>query len=86
MHMVGQVANNQGTSTVATHDADRAQRREAWLGSVLLFAFGCSVLGFLAAKERVEWLSGDHVRASLTHAVAELRDDLTHPFGDARAT
>lgn len=70
---------------MATHDADRAQRREAWLGSVLLFAFGCSVLGFMAAKDRLPWLSADHVRATLAHAVAEVGHDLTHPFGDALA-
>lgn len=70
---------------MARTDADRAQRREAWLGSVLLFGFGCSVLGFMAAKDRLPWLSADHMRSTLNHAVAQVSHDLTHPFGDALA-
>lgn len=70
---------------MATNKAERAQRREAWLGSALLFAFGCSVLGFMVAKDRLPWMSTDHVRATLSHAVAVVGHDLTHPFGDALA-
>ncbi|KHL24916.1 hypothetical protein PK98_13700 [Croceibacterium mercuriale] len=70
---------------MAGHEAERAQRREAWLGSVLLFGFGCSVLGFVAAKDRLPWLSADRVRNTLTHAVAEVSHDLARPFGDALA-
>ena len=68
---------------MATHSADRAQRREAWLGTVLLFGFGCSVLGFMAAKDRLPWLSADHARATLTKAATKVNHDLGQTVGDA---
>jgi len=70
---------------MATHSADRAQRREAWLGAVLLFGFGCSVLGFMAAKDRLPWLTADHARATLAKAAIKVDDDLGRTFGGAVA-
>ena len=61
---------------MATHSADRAQRREAWLGSVLLLLFGCSVLGFLVSKDRVDWMTADHARAAMANAADNVDDDL----------
>lgn len=38
-------------------DADRARLRESFLGNGLLFLFGCGVLMFLIAVDRVDWFS-----------------------------
>lgn len=38
-------------------DADRTRLREAFIGNGLLFLFGCAVLGFLVAVDRVDWFS-----------------------------
>jgi len=60
----------------AKSEAERAQAREAWLGSVLLLLFGCGVLGFLVGKDRVDWLSADHARAAMANVAHDLSDDL----------
>lgn len=56
--------------------ADRAQRREAFLGSILLLLFGCGVLAFLVSKDRVDWLTADHARAAVADAADHVDDDL----------
>ncbi|GAB7550782.1 hypothetical protein NRB_02760 [Novosphingobium sp. 11B] len=38
-------------------DADRARVRESFIGNGLLFLFGCGVLAFLVAVDRVDWFS-----------------------------
>ncbi|MEE4452392.1 hypothetical protein [Novosphingobium resinovorum] len=38
-------------------DADRARLRESFIGNGLLFLFGCGVLAFLVAVDRVDWFS-----------------------------
>lgn len=68
---------------MARHSADRAQRREAWLGSLLLFGFGCSVLGFMAAKDRLPWLTADNARVTLTKAAAKVNPELGETVGNA---
>ena len=68
---------------MARHTAERAQRREAWLGTVVLFLFGCGVLAFLVGKDRVDWLSGDHARTTLTKVAGKISDDLGHTVGSA---
>lgn len=36
---------------------DNANRRDRALRTVLLFAFGCAVLGFFVSIDRVDWLA-----------------------------
>jgi hypothetical protein len=38
-------------------DADRTRLRESLTGNLLLFLFGCGVLAFLVAADRVNWFS-----------------------------
>lgn len=38
-------------------DADRARLRESFIGNGLLFLFGCGVLAFLVAVDRVDWFA-----------------------------
>ncbi|WP_159980997.1 MULTISPECIES: hypothetical protein [unclassified Novosphingobium] len=38
-------------------DADRTRLRESLVGNFLLLLFGCGVLAFLVAADRVNWFS-----------------------------
>lgn len=38
-------------------DADRTRLRESLVGNLLLLVFGCGVLAFLVAADRVNWFS-----------------------------
>lgn len=39
------------------NEAERLRIRETFVGTVLLLLFGCGVLAFLVAVDRVEWFS-----------------------------
>ncbi|MFC3213512.1 MULTISPECIES: hypothetical protein [Novosphingobium] len=51
-------------------DRDRARLRESLIGNGLLFLFGCGVLGFLVAVDRVDWFS---IRPATGSSVAMAR-------------
>ncbi|WP_347302281.1 hypothetical protein V5740_09725 [Croceibacterium sp. TMG7-5b_MA50] len=70
------VADDVRLADMGLQSAMRAQRREAWFGTVLLFLFGCSVLGFLVAKDRVPWLTAAHARAELTEVASKVDNKL----------
>lgn len=38
-------------------EAEREHVREAFVGNLLLFLFGCAVLGFLVSVDRVDWFT-----------------------------
>lgn len=63
----------------------RAQRREAFIGTVLLFLFGCSVLAFLVAKDRVPWLTAAHAREELAEVAVKVSPKLSQKIEGARA-
>lgn len=59
-----------------TTDADRARVRESFFGNGLLFLFGCGVLAFLVAVDRVDWFS---IRPATGTSIAMARSTESAP-------
>lgn len=57
-------------------DADRARLRESFIGNGLLFLFGCGVLAFLVAVDRVDWFS---IRPATGTSIAMARSTESAP-------
>lgn len=61
-------------------DADRTRLRESLMGNLLLLLFGCGVLAFLVAADRVNWFS---IRPATGTSIAMARST-EQPHKDAK--
>jgi hypothetical protein len=68
-----------------TTDADRARLRESLVGNLLLLLFGCGVLAFLVAADRVNWFS---IRPATGTSIAMARstEQPRHPATEPRVS
>lgn len=57
-------------------EADRTRLRESFVGNGLLFLFGCGVLAFLVAVDRVDWFS---IRPATGTSIAMARSTESAP-------